>query len=137
MKERGKNLIRLLLSRKAPYDSSGARDPTGVHVWERWHRATHYAFYGLLTLSAVLALSSGPINGAYTWGWAVAVCGLTLLFGGWYWITVAKHPEWCQQRPLPVLGYFGGAAALFAGLTYLHPAYMFMLFILYWHVYSL
>lgn len=112
----------------------GTHQTSGTDVWERWHYGSHYAFYALLALATALAaLESRPLS----WGALAAMFGLTLLLAVLYRTTILAHPVWVQQRPLPVALYFAGALALFAGLTYLSPAYMLLLFILYWQVWTL
>lgn len=112
--------------------------PTSVHAWDRWHTAFHYVLYGLLILAMVSAFFDGPVSGEpSSWGYWGAVCALTLLFGGWHWITVMRHPEWAQEQPLKVLAYFIGAIPMFVGLVYLHPSYMSLLLVLFFNLYAL
>ncbi len=117
---------------------AGSGIPSSVNVWDRWHAALQYVLYGLLVFAAISALFDGPLSGEPpSWGYRGAVCALTLLFGGWHWVTVMKHPGWAQKQPLKVLAYFVVAVVLYCGLAYLHPAYMSLLFVLYFNLYSL
>ncbi|MGF1471134.1 MAG: sensor histidine kinase [Rubrobacteraceae bacterium] len=107
------------------------------NVWNRWHRAMHFVFYGLLAFSMIPALLDGPVNGPYTWRYAIVVCGLALLLGGWYWLLVVTPRVRVEERPLRALGYYVVALVVFAGLISVHPAFMFLSFVFYWHTFSL
>lgn len=114
-----------------------ASSPPDDSVWNRWHRAMHYVFYGLLAFGMISALMDGPIDEPYSWRYVIAVCGLASLLGGWYWILVVTSRKCVEEYPLRALGYFVVAVALFAGLISVHPAFMSVTFIFYWSTFSL
>lgn len=102
-----------------------------VHAWERWVIAWHAVFYVVLGLATALALADATASG----GRRAASAVLSALLGGWYWAWVVRRRVWA--RPMAqVLAYLGGAAALWAVLVVLHPAYLLVAFSAYQQVIS-
>ena len=118
---------------REPAAIAGFGTGRAVDAWEKWFKRSHYIFYALLVFSTLSALLDGPDS----WDYRGAVFVLSLLLGGWSWVTIVKHPEWCQERLLPALAYFAVMVPLFVALVQLHPAYMSLVFFLYWYNFSL
>ena len=97
----------------------------------------HFVFYGLLAFGLLSALVDGPIDAPYSWGYVAAASGMTLLLGGWYWLLAITPRECVEQYPLRALGYFVVALGLLAGLVSVHPGFMSVTFVFYWHTFSL
>ena len=116
-----------------PAATPGLGTGATVDAWEKWFKRSHYVFYGLLVFSTLSALLGGPDSLDYRG----AVLVLSLLLGGWSWVTIVKHPEWCQERLLPALAYFAVMVPLFVALVQLHPAYMSLVVFLYWYNFAL
>lgn len=110
------------------------------HAWERWERIWTLAFYGVLTVCFGLAASdvwNGADVGEAPGGWAgVAIlAGTSLVLGLWYHLMIGRRRV-CIGLARAGL-YVGGAAAAFVALTWLHPSFMFLPFVLFVQLFTL
>ena len=109
------------------------------HVWERWERISSLAFYGVLTLCLGLAVSdawndAGVGEVASGWPGALTLTGVCLGFGLWYHLMIGR-----LRRSIEIARgviYLVGAVAAFVLLTWLHPAFMFLPFVLFVQLFS-
>lgn len=124
--------------------TTGAEHPTppgrddgpssAAHAWERWERVWSRAFYGVLALCLILAVSD-------TWNGAEAgnvpsgapgvaiLAAMSLMFGLWYRLMIDRRQD-CFGLGRAT-AYLTGAVLFFIALTWLHPSYMFLPFVLY------
>jgi signal transduction histidine kinase len=102
-----------------------------VHAWERWAPAWHAVFYGVLGLATVL----GMADPATSWAGRASIAGLSVVFGGWYWLWVVRRRIWTLPI-LHVLAYLAGAAALWLSLVSVHEAFLLVAFSAYQQVFS-
>ena len=72
---------------------------------------------------------------ATTWAERIAISGLSLLLGGWYWLWVVRRRIWTLPI-LQVLAYFAGAAALWLLLVSMNEAFFLIAFSAYQQVFS-
>jgi hypothetical protein len=114
----------------SPAQTSPGREGSG-HAWERWVPAWHGVFYGVLAVAMALALA----DPATTWAERIAISGLGLLLGGWYWLWVVRRRIWTLPI-LQVLAYFAGAAALWLLLVSMNEAFFLIAFSAYQQVFS-
>ena len=113
--------------------SSGTGPGFEDHVWIKWYGWSHYAFYALLAGCSLLA----AVDPAMSWERLGLALGLAIMLGGWYALTILTHPQWIEVHHAKIVVYFVVALTLLAGLAHLHPAYYLMIFIFYWHNFSL
>ncbi len=112
---------------------------TEGHVWERWERIWTLAFYGVLTLCFGLAVSdiwNGANVGAVAGGWPgiLTLAGVCLAFGLWYHLIVGRLTQ--SIALARGITYMVGAVAAFVLLTWLHPSFMFLPFVLFVQLFS-
>lgn len=103
----------------------------GTDAWERWLPRWSVAFGTILAVATGAALLDPELGGAGR----VAALWLAAAVAGWYWALVLRRPT----RPGPVgwpLLYVAGAVGLFVALTTVHPAFMLLIFCLYWQIYG-
>lgn len=113
--------------------ASGSSSSGGVHAWYRWYHGSHFVFYGMLLLLTIASV----FGGNQTWSQRSLAVILALLLGVWHWSTLFRHPQWAQERPLPVLMYFLVAIPLYTGLIWIDPGFQFLTFFFYWYNFAL
>ncbi len=91
----------------------------------------HAIFYVLLLLSLVSSLADMGLYGRSQ----LAIVSLSVIFGGWYWVMVIRT-GFSERVPRGLI-YAAGAVALWVVLTYLHPVFHILLFVLFSQFYSL
>ncbi len=109
---------------------------SATDVWDRWDRSMHLVFHGLLVFGLISALSDGPVGGSFSWAYAALACGLSLMLGAWYWYAVVRPRSEMVRYQKRALVYFAVAVPLFATLSYVHPGFMALSFVFYWHNFS-
>jgi signal transduction histidine kinase len=103
----------------------------GTNAWIRWSGFWDALFYVLL----VVALASNLLDmGPFGWR-QLAIIGLTVLFGLWYWFMIMRHRRWIQ-KDFPMLVYAAGAIALCITLIWINASYYLLLFVMYSQLYS-
>jgi signal transduction histidine kinase len=109
---------------------------TTTNVWDRWDRAMNPVFYGLLAFGLISALADRLADGPFSWTFVSLTSGLSLFLGVWYWYVVVRPGPQAIRGSKRALVYFAVAVPVFAALTYVHPGFMFISFIFYWHNFS-
>ena len=107
------------------------RSTAEADAWERWLPRWHLAFAAIWAVATASALA-GPDQ---SWARRLGSLGLAAVLAGWYWATIVARPDRLRRTGRMLL-YLAGATALFAALTALHPAFMLLIFCLYWQVYA-
>ncbi|MBA3414115.1 MAG: sensor histidine kinase [Chloroflexia bacterium] len=107
------------------------RSAAETDAWERWLPRWHLAFAGILAVATASALT----DPGQSWSHRAGSLGLTAALAGWYWAMVVARPDRIRDTGRMLL-YLAVATALFVALTTLHPAFMLLIFCLYWQVYA-
>ncbi|MDN5698617.1 MAG: hypothetical protein L0G70_11695 [Rubrobacter sp.] len=115
---------------KGSSDSSGAARDT--NVWEKWYWWAHYALYGFLVLTTLMALSFGDS----AWESRAMAISVVALFAGWHWYFQARSPCWFYSHLGIRISYVIGIAAFFIVLVNLYPDYWLLSFIVFWQIWA-
>jgi signal transduction histidine kinase len=107
-----------------------AQRPGGIDVWERWLPAWHVYNYGVLGITAALALSAGDLEGS---GLAILI-GFAGVLAVAYWAAWIRRPIW-DQAIWVSRAYVLLLLAAFAILLRVSPAFAFLQFSLYAQVF--
>jgi signal transduction histidine kinase len=105
----------------------------GPNVWEKWYWMAHYALYGLLALTTLLALFFGDPAWRVR-ALEVAVAGL---FAGWHYYFQGRSPEWFYSHLGIRVSYIVGIMAFFVILVNLSDQYWLLAFIVYWQAWTI
>jgi signal transduction histidine kinase len=97
-----------------------------------WIRIWNILAYTMLALSSAIALTRPEV----TWEAKGLALVLAALWGAWYWFFVVKISRW-NQRPLIVIVSFYVAMAIAAGLSWIYPSYLMLVFSYYGLSFSL
>jgi len=114
---------------------SNSRDriASDTNVWEKWYWIAHYALYGFLALSTLLALFFGNPSWRLR-ALAVVVAGL---FAGWHWYFQGRSPEWFYSHLAIRVSYVVGIMAFFTVLVSLYEGYWLLSYVLYWQIWTI
>lgn len=99
------------------------------NVWEKWYWWSHYALYGFLALTTIMAFLAAP-------SWRTVAVGVTVagLFAVWHWYFQGRSPEWFYSHLGIRVSYVVGIVAFFIVLISLQESYWMLSFIVFWQI---
>jgi len=103
-------------------------------AWADWSgfKYWHLLLYGALAAAALSIL----VDPSPDWWRRSAFLVLAVALGGWYWLGMLRGRAWTGGRRSALVYYLGFVLGV-AGLILIHPAGYWLVFALYWQVYSL
>ena len=118
-------------AKESPGRTSGAARDTDV--WVKWYWWSHYALYGFLIISTLMALFFGEPSWQSK-ALAVAIAGLLAC---WHWYFQGRSPQWYYSHIGIRVCYVAGMIAFFVALIGLYPDYWLLSFIVFWQIWTI
>jgi signal transduction histidine kinase len=66
----------------------------------------------------------------YTWGWRLGALAGSMLWAGWYWVFIVRYDLWIGREFKKAISFLAAILLAF-GLSWIYPAYLFLLFSLF------